>query len=232
MRRAAAFPPHCRENAQTMITKRCAAAALASLALTGVAEAHPHVYVTARSELLFGPDGRMTGVRHAWTFDDMFSSMAVQGLDANGDGKYSREELAPLAETNVTSLDEYKFFTFAKVGEKRVTFSNPVDYWAEAGADGRVTLHFTLPVKEGAAEKGHGFKVEVYDPSYFVAFDFAKDHPAKLVSAPANCAVDLERPRAPDMTQQQKLSESYFTGLSPGANFGAQFSNTLLVTCQ
>ncbi|WP_020177504.1 DUF1007 family protein [Methylopila sp. M107] len=215
-----------------MMAKRILAAALASLGVAGAAQAHPHVYVTARSELVFGLDGRMKAVRHAWTFDDMFSSMAVQGLDANGDGKYSREELAPLAETNVTSLDEYKFFTFGKAGDKRVSFAQPVDYWAESGADGRVTLHFTLPVKDAAPEKGQPFRVEVYDPSYFVAFEFAKDNPAKLDQAPANCGVALERPPAPDAGQQQKLSESYFSGLSPGANFGAQFSNTLLVTCK
>ena len=82
--------------------------------------AHPHVWVTARSELVYGPEGRMTAVRHAWTFDDMFSSFATQGLDADGDGKLTREELAPLAEVNVTSLAEFKFFTFGKFGDKRV----------------------------------------------------------------------------------------------------------------
>ena len=36
------------------------------------AEAHPHVWITAKSELIYAPDGTITGVRHAWTFDDMF----------------------------------------------------------------------------------------------------------------------------------------------------------------
>lgn len=215
-----------------MIAKRLLLALAATLWLAGAAQAHPHVFVTARSELVFGPDGRMTAVRHAWTFDEMFSSMAVQGLDLNGDGKLTREELAPLAEVNVTSLEEFKFFTFGKVGDKRVAFNKPVDYWLESAADGRLTLHFTLPVKEGAADKGAPFRVEVYDPTYFVAFEFAKDHPAKLVSAPGGCGVDLERPPSPDAGQQKRLSESFFSGLSPGANFGAQFSNTLLVACK
>ena len=215
---------------------RCRTIALAAVAgaclAAGPAAAHPHVYVTARSEIVYGPDGRMTAVRHAWTFDDMFSSMAVQGLDLNGDGTYTREELAPLAEVNVTSLEEFKFFTFGKVGDKRVTFDKPRDYWLDRLPDGRLLLHFTLPVKEGAAEKGAPFRVEVYDPTYFVAFEFAKEHPAKVVDAPAGCGVELERPPAPDAGQQKRLSESFFSGLSPGANFGAQFSNTLLVACK
>jgi ABC-type uncharacterized transport system substrate-binding protein len=51
-----------------------------SLALAlgaGAAQAHPHVWVTAASELVFTTDGSITGVRHAWTFDDMFSAYAL-----------------------------------------------------------------------------------------------------------------------------------------------------------
>ena len=79
----------------------------------GGAQAHPHVWITATSELLYAPDGSITGVRHAWTFDDMFSAYAVQGLEAKTKGAYSREELAALAQTNVESLKEYAYFTFA-----------------------------------------------------------------------------------------------------------------------
>ena len=45
-----------------------------------VAQAHPHVWITATSELIYAADGSITGVRHAWTFDDMFSTYALQGI--------------------------------------------------------------------------------------------------------------------------------------------------------
>ena len=47
----------------------------------GAAQAHPHVWVTMTEELLYAPDGSVTGVRHAWTFDDMFSAFATQGIE-------------------------------------------------------------------------------------------------------------------------------------------------------
>lgn len=204
---------------------------VAALAFSSTALAHPHVWVTARSQIVYGADGRMTAVRHAWTFDEMFSSFATQGLDVNNDGQLTREELAPLAEVNVTSLKEFGFFTFSKNGERKVTFSDPIDYWLESTPKGLI-LHFTLPVKADAPDKGAPIKVEVYDPTYFVAFEFAKDDPAELVSAPAGCALDVARPKAPDGEASKKLSESFFTGLSPGSNFGAQFSNTIAVSCR
>ena len=48
----------------------------------------------ARASWIVRPDGSVTGVRHAWTFDDMFSVFALQGLDSKKKGEYTREELA------------------------------------------------------------------------------------------------------------------------------------------
>ena len=71
-----------------------AAALLASfVAAIGSASAHPHVRVTMRSELVYAPDGTVTGIRHAWTFDDMFSAFAAQGVDSKKRGVFTREEL-------------------------------------------------------------------------------------------------------------------------------------------
>ncbi len=57
--------------------------ALTSLLIAaGAASAHPHVWVTMKSAVVYGPDGSITGVRHAWTFDDMYSAFAVQAWRA------------------------------------------------------------------------------------------------------------------------------------------------------
>src|ERR1051325_4838150 len=101
-------------------------AMLAGLATAaGPASAHPHVWVTVKSEIVYAPDGSITGVRHAWTFDDMFSIFATQGLESKKKGQFTREELAPLAKVNVESLKEYDFFTYAKADGKSVEFKEP-----------------------------------------------------------------------------------------------------------
>jgi hypothetical protein len=122
------------------------------------AHAHPHVRVTMTEELLYAPDGSSTGVRHAWTFDDMFSAFATQGLEQKTKGTFTREELAPLAKVNIRSLKDYAYFTYAKVNGKRQkeAFGEPVDYWLGYNAkDAVLTLHFTLPfnkpVRAGSA---------------------------------------------------------------------------------
>ena len=51
------------------------------LATASTAAAHPHVYVTMVSELVYNPDGTVKAIRHAWTFDDMFSAFAIRGIE-------------------------------------------------------------------------------------------------------------------------------------------------------
>src|SRR6202051_2022629 len=99
------------------------------LAATPRADAHPHVWVTMKSELLYAADGSVTGVRHAWTFDDMYSAFATQGIEHKKKGTFTRAELAALAEVNVSSLKEYGYFTSAKANGKKTPFGQPVDYW-------------------------------------------------------------------------------------------------------
>jgi ABC-type uncharacterized transport system substrate-binding protein len=198
----------------------------AALALgAGAAHAHPHVWVTAASELIFAADGSITGVRHAWTFDDMFSTYALQGIKTRKKGAYTREELAPLAQTNMESLKEFAFFTFAKVDNKKQKFADPIDYYLEY-KDAALVLHFTLPFKAPIRVKQ--LALEIFDPSYFVDFSLQKKDPIHLVGAPANCTFAIQR-HSDGTAVAQKLNEDTF--LNENANFGAMFANKISVDC-
>jgi ABC-type uncharacterized transport system substrate-binding protein len=200
--------------------------ALAMALGTATAEAHPHVWITAKSEVVYAPDGSITGVRHAWTFDDMFSTYALQGVVTKTKDVYSREELAPLAQTNVESLKEFGFFTFAKADGKKSTFVEPVDYFLEY-KDSALTLHFLLPLKAPATPKQ--LALEVFDPSYFIDFKFDDKDPIKLVGAPAACQMQFLRPN--DATADaQRLSEQNFLN-GDNSNYGAMYANKITVNC-
>jgi ABC-type uncharacterized transport system substrate-binding protein len=193
---------------------------------TAAAEAHPHVWITATSELIYASDGTITGVRHAWTFDDMFSTYALQGIESKSKGAYSREELAPLAQTNVESLKEFAYFTFARADGKKEKFQEPTDYFLEY-KDAALTLHFTLPLK--APVKPKELVLEVFDPAFFIDFKLADHDPIRLVGAPAVCQLRLQRPN--DGTAgAQKLDEQTFLS-GDNSNYGAMFANKIMVTC-
>lgn len=198
------------------------------------AAAHPHVWATVRSNILFGPDHKVTGVRHAWTFDEFYSAMAVQGLDADGDGKYSEKELDPLAKVNIDSLQEFGYFTFVreKGNDKFLPLKPPEDYSIDY--DGNViTLHFTLPLETPVDPKSKELTVDVYDPSFFVAFGFAEKAPVKVSGTPASgCAAIVEASDPESAEAAKALSESFFSQLGPGSDYGSQFAQSVKVTCE
>lgn len=200
---------------------------IASMAFgTSSAEAHPHVWITARSEVVYGTDGAMTGVRHAWTFDEMFTTYALQGITTKTKGVYTREELAPLAQTNVESLKEFNFFTFAKADGKKSKFNEPIDYYLEY-KDSALTLHFVLPLKAPVTSKQ--LALEVFDPSYFIDFKFEDKDPIKLVGAPAACQMEFQRPND-GTAAAQRLNENNFMN-GDNSNYGAMFANKITVNC-
>jgi ABC-type uncharacterized transport system substrate-binding protein len=199
---------------------------LVFVAGVGSASAHPHVFVTASSELIYAPDGTITGVRHAWVFDDMFSTYALQGIASKTKGVYTREELAPLAQTNVESLKEFAFFTFAKVDGKKQRFVDPVDYYLEK-RDAALVLHFTLPFK--TPFKAKQLALEIFDPSFFVDFGLEKKDPIRLVGAPAACTVAIQRP-SDGASKAQTLNEDTFMN-GENSNYGAMFANKITVDC-
>ncbi len=204
-----------------------AAAALAAMTAATPALAHPHVFVTVRSELVYEPDGRIGAVRHAWDFDDAYSAFSVQGLDADGDGKVSSQELAELARTNVESLADFDYFTVLKANGAKQAFGAPRDY--ALSHDGKtLRLTFTLPLAAPASNRVLG--LEIYDPTFFVAFDLAKDADAvRLANAPKGCTISVTRPKG--FSLQQSLSEAFFETLGPDATFGAQYANKALAAC-
>jgi ABC-type uncharacterized transport system substrate-binding protein len=201
------------------------AAALATLVLALPAAAHPHVWATVKTELVYAPDGSVTAVRQHWTFDDMFSAFAVQGLAGKVKGALTRAELAPAAKQNMDSLKDVGYFTYATADGVKLPFAAPLpDYWLD-DKDAIVTLNFTLPFQHPV--KAKELTVEIYDPTYFIDFEFAKGMPVKLIGVPKQCTGQVEWPRELTYAEGKALSNNP----EAAANWGANFPNKIMVKC-
>ncbi len=199
------------------------------------AAAHPHAWVGAKASLRTNASGQIVVIHHVWSFDEMFSAYAKQGLDSNQDGRFSREELQPLAHINVTSLEEFHYFTRGLVGGKPIEFSPPTQYWLEEDAKGNLILHFDLPLKTPAGGGGVPVIFQISDPEYWVAMELTKDTPVTLIGDGKGCIIqDLARPQNLNATQAQTLAQipSDVRQLPPEyASLTQQLANRLTVIC-
>jgi len=208
---------------------RSAALGLAlGLAAPAPALAHPHVWVTVKSQIRF-TDGKVSAVVHDWVFDEMYSSFATQGLAPPGQ-LATKAEFAPLAKENAGSLAEIGYFTTLKIGGKAVDFGSVSDYWMQERPDHLVEFHVVLPLKV-PEPVGKFLTLRVADPEFFIDFEFDDKDPVKLVSAPSGCVVTVAKPKPLEASDKQKLTESFFTNLAPGTNFGFKMASAAIVAC-
>lgn len=151
------------------------------------AAAHPHVWVVSKSKIILDK-GAVSAIEQSWTFDEFYSTMAVQGLDTNNDGQYSKEELAELAKINMEGLKEFAYFTALKSGADTLAPGTPTDAYLDY-TGGILTLNFKLPLQKPADVKDFSFAT--YDSSFYIAFEPAKDDPVTIAGGLPSCAVQL-----------------------------------------
>jgi len=205
----------------------CLAALLTGFSLP--AFAHPHVWISAKAEVVFTPDGKVTGIRHHWTFDEAYTAYVTQGLDKNNDGRFSSEELQELANENAASLNEFEYFTTLKVKGKPQAFGDPRE--ARMVMEGKqVAMSFLLPLKV-SAPAGGTLAIEIDDPTFFVYFSLADQSSVTLANAPQGCVTSIAKAKPLDAAMQKILQDEGAIQAAPGANFSVEYSNKAIIAC-
>ena len=187
--------------------------------------AHPHVWIVYETTVLY-EKGAFVGVRHKWTFDELYTAMAIEGLDKNKDGIYDREELAELAKVNIDGLKDFSFFTYPALAGAEMKVGEARDYWLEH-KDGALSLVFTLPFASPVLEEAKGLTIAINDPTYFIAFEPAKTDPARLSEgAPRRCKAMVGVPG-----QQPGKGPGTDGPQAPPGPFGISFGKAIMVEC-
>jgi ABC-type uncharacterized transport system substrate-binding protein len=205
-----------------------------SLLLASEATAHPHVWITMRSYVVFNDKAEVSGIAVEWTFDDGYAQMALDGLDTNGDGVYSQTELAPLTQENLKSLKDYNYFVVPRVDGKVATISDPVDY-GQIYSNNKLELHFTVPLTTPVDPHKAEFQYKVYDPEFFIAIDYIEQDPVGVIgNLPEGCRM-VVKPVVSDqqLDQTRQMLSTKGTDWKPpdDEDFGGLFAQPALVIC-
>ncbi|MDE2445860.1 MAG: DUF1007 family protein [Alphaproteobacteria bacterium] len=206
----------------------------ALLSCPSVALAHPHQWVSMHSDLVFNADGKVEGVDVEWTFDDAYAKLALEGMDTNGDGQYSQDELAPLTKENLDALRDYNYFTYFHTANKKLEIGAP----KRAGQtyNGKLHLHFEVPLKEPYDPRQGALTLQIYDPEFFISFDYIKDDPVgQEGDVPKGCEMVLKPvPSDKDIAATQAMLATKPADWKPenGEDFGSLFAQALVVSCK
>jgi ABC-type uncharacterized transport system substrate-binding protein len=150
-------------------------AVICSLAFSGAASAHPHVFIEDRVVFLFAGD-KITAIEQSWKFDEVFSDTLIQQFDKNGDGAFDAAESKTVAGGTLPNLKQFRYFNYEWVDGKDVGILQPIDFVA-AAKNKIVTFVFTVKLPKPIDPRTQKLKVEINDREFYVEVDLAKDQP-------------------------------------------------------
>ena len=199
------------------------------------AQAHPHVWIVMRSDVVFDDKGMITAVNVEWTFDDGYTQVALDGLDTNGDGTYSQTELEPLTKENMASLKDYNYFMSPHAGGKPVDIGEATEY-GQIYSGNKLALHFQVPLARPVDPRKEEFYYKIYDPEFFIAMDYTQDEPVGIVGTmPQGCKLEVKPVVADqqiDETRQMLSTKGTDWTPPPDEDFGAMFAQPAIILCK
>ncbi|MGH6671079.1 MAG: DUF1007 family protein [Xanthobacteraceae bacterium] len=136
-------------------------------------------------------------------------------------GHLGKLHLCPCSSATLAEDDERR-------RQQKAAFGAPSEYWAEYNAKEAVLiLHFTLLFKKPI--KAKSLEIDVYDPEFFINFDFDKSQPVTLVAAPPRCKAATDKPSDSNFPSLFfKLDPSMPTS-EANIGMGASFANRIWV---
>jgi ABC-type uncharacterized transport system substrate-binding protein len=203
------------------------------IAGAGPVQAHPHVWIDTRIEVVINDRNEATGLWISWTYDDLFSLYILgdMGLDQDWDGKLTPEEEATLAGFDMNWEEGYAGDTHALKGGVDLALSRPKD-WSALYAGGKITSthfrSFDAPIALGAEP----LIVQAYDPGYYTAYVIAFD---PVLSGGTGC---LAEAYAPDLAAADEKMKQALAEFTPDVNLedefpaiGRNYAEEVRVTC-
>ncbi len=205
------------------------AVATAFVAPPAPAQAHPHVWIYANTDVVLDEDGKLVAIDIIWEFDEFYSLTAVEGMDADGNGSYESTELQPLATENIKALEEYTYFTEISVGGTVVKPAKVTEYQSTF-KEGRLSMIFRVPLTEALDPKAAQISYRMYDPSFFIAIEYQPKNPvAAIGELPEGCAVRVIGASAD--TDAEPQSEEAFVDMLQNEGMGGMYAETATIDC-
>ena len=102
-------------------------------------------------------------------------------------------------------------------------------------SNGKLQLHFQVPLKTPLDPVKGEFVVKVYDPDFFIAIDYATDEPVTVIgNMPKNCQLVVKPiPTNDEVEATRTMLAGKGTDWKPENNedFGALFAQPVTIQC-
>ncbi len=194
------------------------------------AVSHPHVAIEARSDVVFDDAGRIIAVNVEWSFDEFYSVTAVEGLDANQNGKYEPAELNGVIVENIKELKAFRYFTQVNADGKPVAYGEVTEFGSHMKND-ILTMYFQIPFAEPVDPVASQVSYKMYDPEFYIAIEYPAKGGVNVVGkAPKQCRTTIAKAEA-DADDLGDQGEAFYEKLANTKEMGSLYAERVSVVC-
>ncbi len=194
--------------------------------------AHPHNWITLKSEFIIDKSGLLTELHQYWQFDVYFSMMTLD--DIMHESRVQPNSLQLLATDMVNNMQSYRYFSQLKIDNQAVALAKPIDYaLSKVSNDGQqqLLLHmrFQLPTPQRVTDKTLIW--QVYDPTYFI--DMRHNDTSQIIVRRENgkqCSTAIEQPEPSNEMLDYAFSLDQTEKNTQG--LGAAFAEKVIIQCR
>ncbi len=145
--------------------------------------AHPHIWIEAEVTFIVD-DGKLTAIRHRWTFDDFFSAYLLTEFNGKRHDALAPGTQARLKAEAFANLRDFDYFSYMRRGLDHVHLQDASDFTATV-SKGSLSYDFTLPLRDPMPVGDQPIVLGVYEPSYYIDVILEENDPVRFSGATA-----------------------------------------------
>ena len=216
----------------TGVRRTIASAALITMCLGEFAEAHPHVFVDAKTGFIVDDTHLLQGLRISWTYDEFASLILFETLrlDQDNDGVLNDAERAAIIEGETVWAPEYKGDTYLEVAGSDYPLGRP-NAAAVAFENNQVTVSFDLPLATPVEIKNTAATLRLYDPIFYYAYTILPDQLGTALPEACQAKVVTFEPNAAETALQDQLAALSREETPEQPEIGRLFADQVQLTC-
>ena len=136
---------------------------------TAQSKAHPHSWISLKSEFELDTEGRLTSLTQHWEFDVYYSMMAIADMMNNyGD---QQKGLKLLAKDMAKNLKSYQYFSSLKIDNRALDLPEPSETMLNiVEKDEQQILKLSMQFKWSLPRpiENKSVSLQVFDPTYYI----------------------------------------------------------------
>lgn len=199
--------------------------------MPGMLSAHPHNWISVKSEFTVNEEGELVSIQQDWTFDTFYSVIKLEEIAID----YPSQQLGleETAEVMAKNLLAFGYFSELLVDGQPIDLPYPDNSMLslvneEAQQRLMLTMNFTLTIPKKLTDLAVLWRV--YDPTYYIEM---KHHQASRIvidnMSSAQCSTTLDAPEVTDELIEYAASLDRTQKNTQG--LGSLFAETILIRC-